>query len=99
MMPTLTTLGILLEYLVINPSKNPADIVKGMVLIHILSPVFMLFLKDCNLDSVPGNNIPNPRIKTRHRFYHYGKYLHTSMYPNSPYTFPKHSLLSEKCLK
>jgi hypothetical protein len=56
-------LGMALEYLVINPSRNPAAKVNGKVLINILIPVFAPFLNEVYLEWVPGNNRLAPNIR------------------------------------
>lgn len=59
---TFNQLGISSEYRVTNPSKNPAAIVKGMVLKKILklflNPIFNEFI----LENVCGNKIEAPKI-------------------------------------
>ena len=45
MIPVDSQLGIILEYRVIKPSRNPAAKVKGKVLIKILMPVFCTLFK------------------------------------------------------
>lgn len=62
-MPTEIIFGISCEYLVINPSRNPAKKVKGKVLMTILTPVLAPSLKDVNLECVPGNRMLAPKIK------------------------------------
>jgi hypothetical protein len=51
-----------LEYRVINPSRNPAAIVNGMVLNQILRLVRIPDLNESNLEKVPGNKILAPNI-------------------------------------
>ena len=60
--PTLTILGITLEYRVINPSKNPAAMVNGIVLNQIFKLVRIPALKESSLEYVPGNKILAPNI-------------------------------------
>ena len=50
MIPRDNQLGITLEYLVTKPSKNPAQIVNGNVLIKILTPVFTPCLNEVSLE-------------------------------------------------
>ena len=63
MIPTDSQCGIMLEYLVTKPSKNPAENVNGKVLIKIFIPVIAPCLKEVYLECVPGNKILAPRIK------------------------------------
>ena len=44
--PTERKLGIILEYRVTNPSRNPAEKVNGNVLINILTPALTPRLKE-----------------------------------------------------
>lgn len=59
---TLNQCGISTEYRVMKPSRNPAEIVKGMVLKNILKlflkPIFNEFI----LEYVLGNKIDAPKI-------------------------------------
>jgi len=48
---------------VTKPSKKPAIIKNGMVLIIIFNPSFILLLKDSNREYVLGNNNPLPKTK------------------------------------
>lgn len=63
MMKTLSQLGISSEYLVTNPSKKPAAIVKGTVLKKILKLFLKPIFKDCMREKVCGNKIEAPKIK------------------------------------
>lgn len=58
----LNQLGVSIEYLVINPSRNPAAIVNGTVLTRILKLFLNPILKEFNLEKVLGNRIEAPRI-------------------------------------
>lgn len=62
MMPTEMACGISCEYLVMNPSRNPAKNVKGKVLISIFTPILTPFLNDVNRECVPGNKMLVPKI-------------------------------------
>lgn len=62
MIKLLSQLGISIEYRVINPSRNPALIVKGKVLRNILKLFLKPILKEFTLEKVLGNNIEAPKI-------------------------------------
>jgi hypothetical protein len=61
--PTDNQWGMMLEYRVIKPSKNPAANVKGKVLIKILTPILAPFLNEVYLEYVAGNRMLAPKIK------------------------------------
>ena len=62
MIKLLSQFGISIEYRVINPSRNPALIVKGKVLRNILKLFLKPILKELTLEKVLGNNIEAPKI-------------------------------------
>jgi hypothetical protein len=62
MIKLLSQFGISIEYRVINPSRNPALIVKGKVLRNILKLFLKPILKEFTLEKVLGNNIEAPKI-------------------------------------
>jgi hypothetical protein len=59
---TLSQLGISIAYLVINPSRKPAAIVKGTVPRNIFKLSLNPILNEFNLEKVLGNRIEAPRI-------------------------------------
>ena len=61
-MVTLSQFGISMEYRVMNPSKKPAAIVNGIVLMNILKLSLNPILKELILEKVLGNNIEAPKI-------------------------------------
>lgn len=62
MIKLLSQFGISIEYRVINPSRNPALMVKGKVLRNILKLFLKPILKEFTLEKVLGNNIEAPKI-------------------------------------
>lgn len=62
MINTLSQLGISSEYLVTNPSKNPAAIVKGTVLKKILKLFLNPIFSEVILENVCGNKMEAPKI-------------------------------------
>lgn len=59
---TLSQFGISSEYLVTNPSKNPAEIVNGTVLKKILKLFLNPIFNEVILEKVCGNKIEAPKI-------------------------------------
>ena len=62
MIKMLNQCGMLIEKRVINPSKNPAAIVNGIVLKNILKLFLNPFFKEFILEYVLGKSIEAPRI-------------------------------------
>lgn len=58
----LSQFGISIEYRVMNPSRNPAEIVKGKVLRNILKLFLKPTLKELTLEYVLGKRIEAPKI-------------------------------------
>ena len=59
---TFNQLGISSEYRVINPSKNPAAMVKGIVLKKILKLFLNPIFNECIREKVCGNKMEAPKI-------------------------------------